>query len=292
MRVTESRMMELSAAGMASARDRAAQAEQVMSSGVRVAQPSDDPVAWQEGERAAARTAMSQARGTAIGTATDHLQQTDTALSTIADALQSARSLAVEGANGALGPNEVAALASSVSALRDTVLAQANARDTDGEYLFAGSRGTTAPFSAAGAYSGDAATRSIELAEGQTAPVTVSGAALTSASGVDVLGVLSSLATALQGNNVAGIQQAIGDLKTATDQVSGARAQAGAALGELRSADNARGQLELTLNTLQSRDVDADPITAASNLAQAKAALDASQAVAQEIAAMMQTPRG
>ncbi len=287
MRVTEGRMLELSAEAMSNATTAAAAAQQVMSSGLRVTLPSDDLAGWTEGQRTAVRTTESQARGTAIAHATDELQTTDGALSTISNALSQARSLAVELSNGDVNASDRAAAAQQILAIRDTIVAAGNTQDSDGNYVLAGSQGgsATPPFSAAG-YSGDAVTQTISVGESQTATSSVAGSVLTAAGGVDVIGALNNLAAQLTANSQPGIVASLADLSTATTQVATARTDVGSALSTLQDADAARQSFELRLANTHQTDVEADAITAASNLAATKNALESAQAVATQIVSL------
>ena len=288
MRVTESRMMQLASQHMSQAQSKVAESADAVASGVRVNKPSDDPTAWAAAERAKARETASTARGTAIGRAKSQLQATDGALGTIQTAIARARELANQMANGTLDSAQRSAAAVEVQALRDTVLSSANATDGDGLHLLAGSQGTTNPFTLA-AYSGDGAQRQIQINEMMSVRVRLNGLVLTAAGGVDIIGVMNQLATDLSANNVAGVQTGLTDLATATTQLSTARGSVGAELSTLNSADDARMAFEEQLDKDQAAQVGADPIQAASQLAQAKNALETTQTVAQMITQLTQT---
>jgi flagellar hook-associated protein 3 FlgL len=288
MRVTESRMMQLASQHMSQAQSRVAETADAVASGIRVNKPSDDPTAWAAAERAKARETSSAARGTAIGRAKSQLQASDGALGSIQSAIARARELANQMANGTLDANQRSAAAVEVQALRDTVLSSANSVDGDGLHLFSGSAGTTTPFTLA-AYNGDGANRQLQINEMLSVRVRLNGLVLTGASGVDIIGVLDTLSTDLSANNVAGVQTGLTDLATATTQVSNARGTVGAELSTLNSADDARQAFEEQLSKDQAANIGADPVQAASALAQAKNALEATQTVAQLITSLTQT---
>ena len=291
MRVTESRLIDLAQSGMAKANTELGDASTTMSSGMRVEKPSQDPASWADGMRVHVRQIISNGRGEAIGRAQDSLGQTDGALDTIGTTLSRARELAVQMANGSLSSDERTAAANEVNQLRDTIISAADARGSDGQYVLAGSKSDLAPFAAAGSYAGDALGRSIETSENGTSSVTVSGNVLTAVAGVDMLGTLASLSTALAANDVPGVQTALGSLGTGIAQVANARTQVGTRLSTLASADASRKSFELNLATIHTRDVEADPIAAASNLARAKQALDAAQTVASQLVQMTKPPQ-
>lgn len=283
MRVTEGRLIELQTAGIAKARTDVARAGQKIASGRALEVPSDDPVAWIEGARVRARQEMSQRRGSAIGRAETRLVETEGALTVIDDALIRAQEIAVQMATPTVTAAERAQAAVEVRALLDTAVAAANTRGHDGEYLLAGDQGLTAPFSAVGVYSGDSGTRLIEAGEGVRHAVTVSGARLTAASGIDVLPALDALATALAGNVMAGIEAALDAMNAAVGQVADARSEAGYRIHALRDSEDARVAFENRLAETQALTSGTDMIEAASELARASNALEAARLSAERI---------
>ena len=287
MRVTQSYMLEMASTAASNAQSKVATASAEVTSGVRVNVPSDDLAGWEEGERASIRQSESTARGSALTLATSKMQASDSALTTISTALTTATSLANEMANGTLNASERQAAANQVQALHDTVLAAANTVGPDGKPVFSGSQ-TTTPFSSTNAFSGDSVEQTVEVSEGKSMTVGVSGSVLTAASGVDVLGTLSNLVTALNGNNVAGVQTSLADLQTATSQVQSAQAAVGSQESALNDASDARSSFELQLQTLQSSSVGDDTTTAATALAQAQNGLAASETVEQVLQELAQ----
>ena len=283
MRVTESRLIVIATDGVAKARERAADAGDAMSSGMRVSRPSQDGAAWAEGQRAAAVTQISQGRGSAMSRMKERLDETDRALGSIGDILGRATELAVGLANGTYDAAARADAAVEVRTLRGAAIAAANTRALDGEYILAGDRGAAAPFDAAGAYVGDAGERTIEIGEGQSAALGVPGTTLTAASGVDVFGVLDTLATALEANDQVGVRAQLGDLQTSVAQVARARVALGTRTNALTRADDARTEFEQSLAERRSSAVEVDAVAAASDLSRASAALESARASATEL---------
>jgi flagellar hook-associated protein 3 FlgL len=256
-----------------------------------VTKPSDDVAAWAEGQRVAARTAESSARGNSIATAHDKLEQTDGALAAISSLIEQTKSLAVQAANGTLSATDRANMAQAITGIRAQVLAQANVQASDGEYLLAGSKGGAAPFDAAGNYLGDTNQRSIETAQGGFSTVAVTGTIINSSTGVNVLTVLDSFATALASNNVAGIQNSIPDLTKAVQQVANGRQNVGDSIAALQVSDDARSSFELELSARHAKLIDLDPVQGATTLANAKNVLDTAAAVAAQVVEMVKPNR-
>jgi flagellar hook-associated protein 3 FlgL len=283
MRITEARMVEVAAQNMAKARNAVADAAGPAQTGVRVTRPSDDPAAWATGRRADARQRISEARGSAIGAAQDHLAETELAFGTIGSLLARAKELAVQAASETYNADDRAHIAVEIRALQQAALAAANARSSDGEFVLGGSLGAVAPFSSTGAYVGDGYQRQLEIADGGAQAITIAGDRLTAAAGVDVLSTLDALATALETNTLAGVQAGVGEIDMAIRQVSLARSQIGGLASALDQADATRRDLELVLAEIEQRAIGADPIEAATRLTQAANALETAQVLTNRI---------
>ncbi len=283
MRITEHRMVELSSQSMSRSRERVARAGDQLTSGERVSRPSQDPAAWAAARRAEAARTLNAGRGEVLARSQERLSQVDSALSQIGDSLQRARELAVMAASETMGTDQLAAIAAELHGLHQSALAAANTRASDGEYILAGSQAAEPPFDPTGAYQGDDLTLQVETQSGLERPVTLSGALLTASSGVDIFAELNAFETALAANDRGGIAAAIDALSAANQQVSSARADGGAHSASLVAAGEVQRDLDTSLAALQSRLVAADPIAAASELAQQSQALEAAQAVATRI---------
>ncbi|HVV85928.1 MAG TPA: flagellar hook-associated protein FlgL [Kofleriaceae bacterium] len=287
MRITAHHMLELASQATAKAQSDVAEVAGQVTSGKRVVQPSDDPIAWAQARRAELRKAVSSGTGDALGYARDQLSQTDQALSTIGDTLAQAKELAVQAANSSLSAADRLAIGDEIGSLFEVARSAANTRNVSGEYLLAGGQGGAEPFDARGAYHGDAAARSVAIGESGSAPVTIPGTVLTAAAGVDVLPAIARFQTALANNDAAGIQTAIDELTTAHTQVSKARTNLGSMVGVLDEAKTAGGQLEDTLGDRIASLTEVDMVTAATELAQRNAALTAAQTVNSRLAQLL-----
>lgn len=284
MRVTDQRLIDLTSAAIAKGQADVSTAAAQVSSGLRVARPSDDPAAWIAAQRAALRRTLADGASAAVQTGRDRLDEIDGSLAAIGEAVSQVRSIAVQGSSGTYNAGDRAALAVSVRALFDTALGAANARATDGEYLLAGGDSLTAPFDATGAYGGDAAERAVPTLDGATSGATISGASLTAAGGgVAVLPLLAHIADALAANDVPALQVGITDLDKAVKQVSHARTRAGGAMHILDDTVAAHGQLAEHLARTIAQHVEVDAVDAATSLAKATRALEASRAVSAHV---------
>lgn len=105
----------------------------------------------------------------------------ESALVGAGEVLQRVRELVVQAANGPQSAENRRLIAAEVRARLDELVATANTRDGNGEYLFAGTATRTQPFAATGgsvAYQGDQGQRLIQVAPDQFVADSDSGAAL------------------------------------------------------------------------------------------------------------------
>jgi flagellar hook-associated protein 3 FlgL len=277
MRITDQMIFAGATAGVARARDRVSSAVEENSSGLRVEQPSDDPGAAGlivSGRLTADRTA---AITTAAGRASDELATADGALDGMGTLLNRAKELAVQLANDTYSASDRSNAAAEVDQLAQGLVAQLNTRQ-GARYLFGGTQDSKPPFDASGNYLGDAQTRSIEVAPGVLQPVSVrADQALKGAGGgVDAFATLSALSAALRSDSSAGISTTLGNLDASLDQLGRARTQVGTSLEQLQTASAVGQSTQVSALTALSHLQDADPVQAASQLALAQHALDAS----------------
>jgi flagellar hook-associated protein 3 FlgL len=287
MRITGNRLLDRAAAATSASQAKVADKANALTSGLRVQTPSDDPTAWLAAQRASLRKSLSESAGTAMAFGRDRLDETDHAMATILDSVAAVRQLAIQGSNDSYSAASRAELGVQVRALFAGALAAANTRASNGEYLLAGSASLTAPFDATGAYLGDARTRSVPTAETTLSVTTIAGSDLTAARGVDVLPLLGRVATALETDDAPTLRSLLGALQTAIDQVASARTRGGGAMIALDDAARAHAQLQQNLGADIARYVETDAVSAASELAKASQALDASRTVSTHVIALL-----
>ncbi len=287
MRITEARMLSVSASQMRLARERVAESAEAVSSGLKVNRPSDDPVAWSTARRAMAKHELSAARGTAIAVTQERLLESDRALSTIGGGVSRAKELAVLASNESYDAQDRARVALEIRETFNLVLAEANSRGAEGEFLFAGSMGDVAPFSAAGVYVGDSYQRGVEASVGATVGSAIPGSRLTATSGTDILGALRALEAALQVNDLVAIRTGIAEMDTAVKQVSAVRSETSVLVRTLDEVNETRLDAESLLVQTIARTVQTDNIEAASKMAQSAAAMEAARAVTERIVALV-----
>ena len=150
-----------------------------MSLGKRILTPADDPNGAVHALQLRQRIAAVDQFGRNASYATIRLQQEETVLQQVGDALQRARELTVQAANASQTDESRKAIAVELRQIRDALVDTANTRDANGEYLFAGYRSTSRPFAgdASGQieYLGDSGQRFLALSPDRQVAVGDSG---------------------------------------------------------------------------------------------------------------------
>ena len=284
MRIADSTRYEAVKQGIQTATLQQFKASQQASSGLRVGAPSDDPVAAAQALRNNGASARVESYRATIRTVRGDAELAESTLAQAGDLIDRAKEIALQGANGSLNASERNDLATEVDQLRQTMLALANQKGSQG-YLFAGSKTDTQPFDATGAFVADDTDRQVEIGPNLVATVSTSGAkAFTAAAGGrDILADLDALKTALANNDVSGVQATVNTLDTASRQLVAARVDAGLKAARLDASDTAHQETQTVLaNQLQSL-VGVDPATAYSRFVQAGQAVDQAVAVSKRM---------
>lgn len=284
MRITDTMRFESVSAANARSAEALFKATQTASTGLRVAAPSDDPVAYASITAQSASIAKITARHDAVGRAADDLDVVDGALGSASDILVSAKQIALDMASGGKTAADRAQAAQQIDGLRSDLLALANTRGTSG-YVFGGSASGAPPFTAAGAFVGNDDVVGVEVADGTVARANGSGAtAFTAAAGGrDVLKDLGDLSQALGQSSLTGIQAGIDALEQSRAQVTSARTDAGLSSTRLRSAATVTSATLVQLEASRAHVAEADPVSAYSQLAQTQAAYQRSIQITSQI---------
>ena len=181
MRIATTTLFDRGLAAINLAQENLSRTQQQVSTGHRVNTASDDPIAATE----ILRTTSSLANNTQYianqSAATQLLGLSDSTLGQVGDLLQSVRTTLVASNNGALSDSDRAALATELNSRLDSLVSLANTKDGNGQFLFAGFRNDTTPFSRTTggvAYSGDDGNRVVQVSATRQIGATVNGADL------------------------------------------------------------------------------------------------------------------
>ena len=167
MRVTTGMIFNSGVASMQKQNTRLLDTQQQVAASQRVLRPSDDPVASARALEVTQSQGVNALYATNQGYANDALKLADSKLGAANDILTYVRTRAVESGNGGYNKSDQAAIASDLSQQFDALQGVANSQDATGDYLFAGFRSNSQPFTGGLAggvtYQGDQGTRTLQI---------------------------------------------------------------------------------------------------------------------------------
>jgi flagellar hook-associated protein 3 FlgL len=276
VRVTETMIFQRTADRANGALANVARAQSELSTGLRVQSPGDDPQA----AGMLVRHRFDKSRITAIQSgaqrAIDELNAADSALEGVKTSLARAQVLSTQFGNDTYSASDRASAAQEIDGLFKQVVGDLNTRFGD-RYLFGGFKDNNPPFDGTGAYQGDAGIRQVEVAPGvyDDASFRADEMAKGVGGGVDILGTLQNLSTALRSNDGEAIRASISALETGLNQVSSARSRVGTSVNIFTSTVSACSLQIIDKKKVISELGDADALEASSNLSLAQYALNA-----------------
>lgn len=215
----------------------------------------------------------------------------ETSLKNTSDVMYRIKELAVQAANDTLSPQDRQSVALELSNLKDQVLSLANSQDTNGNYLFSGSRTGVPAFSkdASGRvlYQGDQARMKVNVGDSRRMNLNMPGSdAFTrvvrddgqgNKVGVDFFQSLDDLVTAVKAGDHNNIQRGIGEVDTLQNGISQGLGQVGSDLAIVDMQNTVLDQVVLQLKTTRSDVEDLDYTSAITKMNKDQLALEAAQ---------------
>ena len=256
-----------------------------LATGKRILTPSDDPAGATKTLDLQRYLETNKQFLSNMGFARARLETQETALASVTDLLQRAGELAVQGNNGTASASDREAIAAEVDQLLGQMLALANTRDSNGEYLFGGLRRDSAafvqdPVTGAVSYQGDDQQRQIQVSEVRRIADADTGQDIfmdvTGAGGASAFDILAKFAADLRTPG-ASLSDSIGNIQLAMQQVLDVRARGGARLNALEDLGSINEDLAVTLESQLSEIKDLDYAEAVSRMNRQLLALQASQ---------------
>lgn len=169
MRISTSWAQQLGLNSMLDQQARLSKTQMQLSTGKKILTPSDDPVAAARLVDLDHRIKQTEQYQSNIDSARQRLSLQEGVLQNAVDILQRVTELGMQGLNDTNSPSDRNTIAEEMEGLRDQLLALANTRNANGEYIFAGFKSNTQPFSQITApgggfsYDGDAGQRNIQI---------------------------------------------------------------------------------------------------------------------------------
>ncbi|MFC0338524.1 flagellar hook-associated protein 3 FlgL [Kushneria avicenniae] len=180
MRISTSMMFERSQNAMQSRQSDLSKVGEQVASGKRIVSPSDDPRAASQALIVKQDQAVQEQYKDSRITATNTLSLQENTLNSVSDLLVSAKGLIVKGGNGTYTDSDRASVATELEGLYNQMLGLANTRDSNGQYMFAGSQGDVKPFETADnglvePYAGDARPLNVQVDASRSMDVNAAG---------------------------------------------------------------------------------------------------------------------
>lgn len=231
------------------------------SSGKEITRPSDDPFAASQALKLRESLDGTRQHQRNAKDAIGWEEATEQAISRISDATFKVRELVVQGATDTVDPGARKAIAVEVQQLIEAVKEHGNA-NYGGRYVFGGTDTTERPFppGTPDAYEGNDQPIAREIGPGVSLVINQPGSKVlgTGAPG-DLLGVLRSIVTHLEGGDVASLRGAdLAALDARLDVLSGVRAENGANSNRIESALSRLAEYEESTLRQLSETEDAD----------------------------------
>lgn len=284
-RVSTSILFERGIASMLDQQSKVSRAQLQVASGKRILSPKDDPVG--AAYALDLRTAISQTEQYQANAdrASSRLELQESALQSVDNLIPRIVQLTVQGLNDTNTAGDRRAISQELRQLNDELMALANTKDSNGEYIFAGYSADTMPFDnpADGvfSYGGDTGSRTLQISATRQIQDRENGFDVfmnidESMGGKrNLFETVHGIIVGLEANAPDGTY--LDDLKLAQDHIADIRTRGGARLNAIDQQKSANDDFILTMKTALSNTEDLDMAEAVSRFEQELLALQAAQ---------------
>jgi flagellar hook-associated protein 3 FlgL len=261
---------------------------QQISTGQRIASPSDDPVASARALEVSHAKSINSKFADTRQTAQLKLNTLESNLTSVTNMMISVKSAMVSAGNPTYSDLERGFIASELKTTLDGLIGLANTRDAAGNYLYAGFETDTAPFVAnvsGASYVGDSNKQMLQVDSQRQMAVNATGDEVFQAGGNDIFATLQNLVTLLntpltpanQAAFTAGVATGLTSIQQGLDNVLTVRASIGSRLNEIDQLDVSGDDLELQYSKSLSEIQDLDYAAALSDLSKNQTIMEAAQ---------------
>ena len=284
-------MFQRGSSQMSTVQSKLTQTQAQLAQGKQVINASDAPDQAATIQRLKSILNRQESYQSSLNTVKNRLQGEESTLQSVSDLLVRAKEVAVQGANDTLNPGDRKGLATEMKALRDQMLSLANTKDSNDNFLFAGSRVKQQAFaensSGVPVYQGDQTRMNVRVGEQRSIPInrTGTGAFVSvnrtdtdgTAIGVGFFKVMDDLIAGLNNSKGADVSRGVGELDNLQLGVSLARAEVGTNLNVVDQQTSVIEDMTLNLKTTLSSIEDLDYASAITKMNQQMLSLEAAQ---------------
>jgi len=240
-------------------------ANEIATTGKRINNLSDDPVGLTQSLNIRSALSNIEQMGRNISHGKSWLTASESALTSVQNIISDTKTLCVQMASGTTGADQRASAAVTVQNMLEEIVSLADT-DVAGNYIFAGSKTDTIPFGQDGTYNGDNNPFSIKISKNSTVEVGSDGQAVFG----NLFNTLSNLKTALESNDLSGIQDAITHLDGHFDDITAQISDVGSKMNRMEIKDRIYLDLNFSNTERLSKIEDADIAEAIMNVSVAE----------------------
>jgi flagellar hook-associated protein 3 FlgL len=291
MKISTSLYFDRSTQQLGNVQAKLTKVQEQLSTGLQIVKPSDEPDKASLVTRLESELARQAGYQDTLKSVNVRLTAEETALKNTSDVMYRIKELAVQAANDTLGAQDRQSIALELGTLRDQILSMANSQDSNGNYLFSGSRSGEPAFSKDSdgrvLYQGDHARMKVNVGDNRRMNLNLPGSDVFTRVvrddgkgnkvGVDFFQALDDLTQAVKGADRTNIQRGIAEIDTLQNGISEGLGQIGADLSVVDMQTNVLDQVVLRLQTTRSDIEDLDYTEAITRMNKDQLALEAAQ---------------
>ena len=284
-------MFDRGSSQMSTVQNKLTQTQAQLAQGKQVINASDAPDQAATIQRLKSILNRQDSYQSSLNTVKNRMQGEESTLQSVSDLLVRAKEVAVQGANDTLNPGDRKALATEMQALRDQMLSLANTKDSNGNYLFAGSRVKQPAFaedsSGVPVYQGDQTRMNVRVGEQRSIPINRTGTDAFvpvarmdtdgTSVGVGFFKVMDDLIAGINFSNGFAIQRGGAEMTSLLNGLSLAHADIGTDLNVVEQQSNVIDDTILNIKSNLSNIEDLDYASAITKMNQQMLSLEAAQ---------------
>ena len=291
MKISTGLYFERATQQMSNVQSKLTKVQEQLSTGLQIVKPSDEPDKASLVTRLEAELTRQASHQDTLKAVNVRLTAEETALKNTSDVLYRMKELAVQAANDTVGEQDRKSIAIEMGNLREQILSLANSQDSNGNYLFSGSRAGSPAFAkdATGRvlYQGDQARMQVNVGDNRRMNLNMPGSdAFTrivrddgkgNKTGVDFFQSLDDLVNAVNSSDRVAIQRGVGEVDALQNGISEGLGQIGADLTVVDLQNNVLDEVVLRLKSTRSDIEDLDYTEAITRMNKDQLALQAAQ---------------
>ena len=291
MKISTNALFDRATQQMGTVQTTLAKSQAQLAAGKQVITPSDAPTQAASIQRLKSIMARQDSYADTLAAVNTRLQDEESALQGVSNMVVRIKEIAIQSASDTLGPADRKVLAVEMQGLRDQILSMANAQDSSGTYLFAGSRVDQPAFAENGfgdvTYQGDQTRMRVSVGDQRTVQLNRSGSEAFVrvvrtdtkgvATGIGFFQAIDQLTAAVQGSNRMNMQRGIGEMDALQNGLTLALAQVGTDMNVADAQTAVLEETRLSLKTTLSNIEDLDYAEAIGQMNKQMLSLEAAQ---------------